>query len=188
MPYFQTIKSPIRMLVLVTILLMGTTTTWSQSRPWDISVGYFGPIPFEPGIRIGVHTPLKQFENSAVMLNLQAAYFFRNLDNSNILLGSEIGWRFKKDEKRNINTLSIGTAYLMQFEVTGFTVNLQGDVISRERELRHIFMPTFNYEYARLIGDHWAPYLKLGYGQKFSGTAVNSGVVLWEFGTRYLFN
>lgn len=177
-----------RLIFCLTIIVLPTFGAKAQTTPpVGISVGYFGPIPFEPGFRIGFHMPIATYDNSALMLNINTGYFFRNRDNSNMLLGAELGWRLNKEESRNINTFSIGTNYVMQWEVTGFTVNLQGETTARQRELRHQFMPTFNYEYARRIGEHWAPYFKLGYGHKFTTNAPNSGVALWEFGTRYSF-
>lgn len=172
----------------VCILSLPAASLRAQTTPpIGISIGYFGPIPFEPGVRIGFHIPVTTYDHSSLMLNLNTAYFFRNRDNSNLLFGGELGWRLHKDESRNINTFSIGTAYVMQWEVTGFSVNLQGETVARERELRHQFLPTLSYEYARMIGDRWAPYFKLGYGYKFTTNAPNSGVALWELGTRYSF-
>lgn len=174
--------------LLITFFLSFSTVKAQNIPPVAISVGYFGPIPFEPGIRIGFHTPVKSYDNGSLMLNIHTGYFFRNRDNSNLLIGGELGWRFQKEGGRNINTFSVGSAYVMQWEVTGFTINLQGETVARERELRHQFLPTFNYEYSRLIGVHWSPFFKLGYGYKFSATSPNSGVALWELGTRYTFN
>lgn len=150
--------------------------------------GLFGAYPFEPGVRIGFHVPSATMDNSALMLNLNTAYFFRNRDNSNLLFGAELGWRLNKDESRSVNTFSIGTAYVIQWEVTGFTINLQGETVARQRELRHQFLPVFSYEYARIFGTHWEPYFKLGYGYKFTTNAPNSGIALWELETRYSFN
>lgn len=177
---------------LLTLFLLTTIFIPSNSKaqnrpPVGISIGYFGPIPFEPGFRIGWHTPIHSFESSSLVLNLHTAFYFRNRDNSNLLFGGEIGWRHQKDESKNINTLSIGTAYAMQWEVTGFTVNLQGETVNRTRSLRHQFIPILNYEYARSIGTHWSPFVKFGYGYKISSNAPNSGIAFWEFGTRYSF-
>ncbi|MDG1334352.1 MAG: hypothetical protein P8P74_18605 [Crocinitomicaceae bacterium] len=181
-------KNNVLSIVGVVSILFVKPSNAQTNPPVAISIGYFGPIPFEPGFRIGLHTPLKSFENSSIVLNTHAAFFFRNRDNSNLLFGAELGWRHQKDQSKNVNTLSIGSAYVMQWEVTSFTVNLQGETVSRERSLRHQFLPTINYAYGRQIGERWTPFVKLGLGYTISTDAPNSGLLLWEFGTTYSLN
>ncbi len=154
----------------------------------SISLGYFGPIPNESGLRLGVNLPIKTFEKSALVLNGHVGSFNKKNDNFNVLLGAELGWSLQNPSSKNRHVFSLGSAYLLQSEVSEFSVNLQGKITVLERSLRHIFMPTVNYEYGRLVNDRLTPFGKISYGYRMASTIENAGSFMWEFGMRILLN
>ncbi len=168
---------------LLPICFIVTFSSFSQDfKPNSLSLGYFGPLPFEYGFRAGLDFKIKDYDKSSIILSPHLGTFGKKNDNFNVLAGAEIGLLLHKDGSKNRSFFSLGSAYLTQFEVTEFTVNLQGKIISRERERRGIFMPTLNYQYARIVNDKWAPFVKLSYGYKIASVIENAGSFMWEFG------
>lgn len=180
--------SGLSVLLLLFSLLNHNKVSAQEFKPSSYSVGYFGPIPNEPGLRLAVNFPIKSFEKSALILNGHIGSFNKKNDNFNALVGAELGWALQKPNSKNRHIFSLGSGYLLQSEVSEFSVNLQGKITVLERSLRHIFMPTVNYEYGRLVNDRIALFGKVSYGYRIAPTIENAGSLMWEFGVRFLLN
>lgn len=174
--------------LLLLCCLTHQNTRAQDFAPRSISIGYFGPIPFEPGLRLGINFLFKSFDNSALILNMHVGVFNKKNDNFNVLAGAELGWKLQPEGSKNLNVFSLGAGYLFQNEVTEFSVNLQGDITATKRTPRHIFMPTINYEYGRVMNERLTPFFKLSYGHRMASTIANSGSFMWEIGSRISLN
>ena len=74
--------------------------------------------------------------------------------------------------------------YLNQSEVMATTVNLQGEIVNKKREMRHYFVPTMGYAFGHNFDNGLGWFAKLSAGMKLSPEQVNMGMIFTEVGVR----
>ena len=152
----------------------------------SLQLGYFGPIGNEPGLSLGFNGQ-QGIGPGVIELGSSISFWSRNKDNQNFLLQQEFGYQLNKRDHKSKLVLSLGLGYLAQLEMTSFSVNLQGEVVNKERELRNIFLPSTFLEFNSPISTKLKWYVKLGYAYRIS-SHLNHASFMGGLGIRYLLN
>lgn len=176
--------------ILSFLLLLAHVSKAQQDAPIELSLSYFSRMGYQPGGKIGVYIPLKDYpktkkNGSELQRKLfvlpSVGTFTRSGYNLNFTVGGDVGLRRRKDEKKFYQSFSAGIHYMLQSEVMTTTVNFAGDIISREREARHYFLTTFSYELGGNIGKVKA-FGRLSPGYRISFKHPNSWTIFVEAG------
>ena len=144
-----------------------------------LNIAYQGNFLIHPGLSVSYDMPIRDLNvntTKAYSLLLQPhvgafSYIDRNY---NIIAGGDLGIARTKVDKKGASVLSVGLSYLGESEKTGFAVNLgSGDRSNVQREWRHYFLPTLNYEWSTKMGkkNRFFTKLRWGYALNFESEA-----------------
>ena len=139
-----------------------------------LNIAYQGNFAIHPGLSVSYDMPIRDLnittEKAESILLQPHLGMFSYLDrNYNILAGADIGIIRTKVEKKGASALSIGLNYLGESEKVGFAIDLgTGDRSNVQREWRHYFLPTFNYEWSTKLGKKNRLFTKLRWGYALS--------------------
>lgn len=176
-----------------------STTTYSQENKGlqHYSLAYFSPFGIQPGVKVGTDFSIKAFDKEfsktdsmqvrhhMLLLSPEIGFFSRRLDFMAFLANAELGWQLQREGRKTWNTFSLGLGYLEHSEVTSTTVNLSGEVVSKERARQGYFLPTLNYEKGWQFKPQLGGYVKAGLGYKLAPELETSGILLLELGMRF---
>lgn len=171
--------------------------TWAQAQTdaMPISIGYYGHYLIQPGVKVGTQFDMDLWgrgtDSSAKrrwFVSPQAGIYTRPGNETTVLLNAEVGFRRPKAGRPSYRAWGLGFGYLAQSEVLGMRVRLSdGATRGTERDLRHFFMPTLNYEWGRRASATWGWYVKYAIGRTLSPVRdgkmvmfVELGVTLWR--------
>lgn len=135
-----------------------------------LNVAYQGNFLIHPGLSISYDMPIRDLnittEKAESLLLQPHVGMFSFVDrNYNIVAGADLGVVRTKVEKKGASALSVGLSYLGESEKLGFTVDLgSGDRSNVQREWRHNFLPTLNYEWSTKMGKKHRFFTKLRWG------------------------
>lgn len=188
-------RVPIILGVLIGIGMSQTAHAQLGERP--ISIGYYGHYLIQPGVKIGTHFDIDLWGQGAESMGKrhwfvspQVGFYARPGNETSLLVHAEVGYWRPKVGRPSYRAVGLGLGYLAQSEVLGMRVRLSdGATHSTERELRHFFMPTLNYEWGRRVRAKWGWYVKYAIGRTLSSVRdgkmvmfVELGVKLWRGG------
>ena len=135
-----------------------------------MNVGYQGNFLIHPGFSVSYDMPIQDLnittEKAESLLLQPHVGAFSFIDrNYNILAGADLGVVRTRVKKKGASMVSLGLSYLGESEKTGFTVNLgSSDRSNVQREWRHYFLPTLNYEWSTKMGKKNRFFTKLRWG------------------------
>ncbi|MEM8899897.1 MAG: hypothetical protein AAGC85_17415 [Bacteroidota bacterium] len=176
------------------ILLLYTTILFSQDEkpPTYLTIGYLGNVAIHPGGKVGLQLPLKPVklfsdENTShtLVISPQAATYFRGRREYALFFQNEVGILRKKEGRNVSHILGVGLGYLGESILLSESVSLgTGEITGSDREWKHFFLPTLNYEIGSNLGDSLRWYVKaisgpkLGEGRWEVALFVEAGVKL----------
>lgn len=135
-----------------------------------LNIAYQGNFLVRPGLSVSYDMPIRDLnitpEKAESLLLQPHVGIFSYIDrNYNVLAGLDLGIVRTKVKKKGASALSIGLNYLGESEKLGFTVDLgSGDRNNIQREWRHYFLPTFNYEWSTKMGKKHRFFTKAKWG------------------------
>lgn len=165
--------------------------SFSQEKEIPISLAYFGNFAIQPGVKVGTELDFKYWEKESspkiqkLFISPQFAVFTRVRKNTNYFFNVNIGYKRQNKERKLYQSFSLGLGYLLQNELLSFSVNLgSGDITDKNKELRHYFLPTINYELGGYIGQkrNFGWYSQYSLGSKIAPSRESSVVVFLEVG------
>lgn len=185
--------------VILLLFICPCFSLYGQSAPKNhtLSFGYYGYFFYQPGFKIATQHPLKKWQmperdkknyvtQQHVFISPQLAVFWRPQSNTNLLVNADIGFERQKMKRHRYSAFSIGLGYLMQWEILSATVSLgDGSLKNKNRELRHYFIPTVNYEFGHEPHRAAGWYVKLSLGGRFSPEHDMASVMSGELGLRF---
>ncbi len=139
-----------------------------------LNIGYQGNYLIHPGIAVSYDMPIRDLNVTttkveSLLLQPHVAMFSFIDRNFNLIAGADFGIVRTRVEKKGASAVSIGLNYLGEAEKTGFTVDLgSGDRSNVQREWRHYFLPTLNYEWSTAIGERNRIFTKINWGYALS--------------------
>lgn len=152
-----------------------------------ITAGYLGHSAIFPGGNVGLMIDVKDWQiektkgdasivkNRSLFVHPQLGLYSRRRKYSSIFFNTEVGVRKQKDGRRFYSAYSLGLGYVGRSEIMSLTVNFNGEITAKERELRSYFMPNINYQIGVDFTDNFSFYSKASYGMKLSPTRERSG-------------
>ena len=161
----------------------------AQAPP--IYISYCAPYAIQTGGKIGTSFDLKQWESKTkkdiskthrLQFSPQLAYFAFPTVQQNLLVNSELIYRYNKSDKRFYPKAGIALGYLWANQKKEGTVNLGTGEISYESENLHYFVPTLNLGFGGDPKKHIGYFFNAFYGRKFSAQAENDAFFGLEFG------
>ncbi|MCP4124834.1 MAG: hypothetical protein GY751_24090 [Bacteroidetes bacterium] len=181
------------------MLMTFQSTAQQDDAKTSISIGFFGHGIIRPGIKIGADIPLKQWHSNALdqersglrktlFISPQLGTYSRFNFYSGILTNVEIGMHLQRDSRKFYSTYSIGVGYLAHFEVNSITVNFDGDITDKKRELRNFALPSASVMLGWDIGKRSSVFTGLKYGMQLSPNWERSGQFFFECGFRLHLN
>ncbi len=162
---------------LFVVCLLCTCLAQAQDIPGYspyLNIAYQGNFFIRPGVSISYDMPIRDLnittEKAESLLLQPHVGMFSYLDrNYNVIAGADLGIVRTKVEKKGASALSVGLSYLGESEKVGFTVDLgSGDRSNVQREWRHYFLPTLNYEWSTKMGKKNRFFTKLRWGYALS--------------------
>lgn len=171
---------------------VGSPVSWGQTRTdaLPISVGYYGHYLIQPGVKVGTQFDIDlwgrgtdSFVKRHWFVSPQIGFYTRSGNEATFLVNAEVGYRRPKAGRPSYRALGLGFGYLAQSEVLGLRVDLgNGKTRSTQRDLRHFFMPTLNYEWGRRASPKWGWYIKYAIGRTLSPVRDGKMVMFIELG------
>lgn len=122
----------------------------------------------------------------SLFVSPQLAAFWRPQSSSNLFVNADFGFRRLKEKRHRYSAFSIGLGYLMQSQILSTTVSLSdGSLNDNNRELRHYFVPTANYEFGHAPKNVMGWYFKLSLGGRFAHGRDMASVMAVEAGLKF---
>ncbi len=159
-----------------------------------LTVGYFGGIPFEPGVTAGVQWPQKAWSTEKtkgeqtrrvykyLIIHPRVAVFSRKHSYTGVLIHADLGYRRQREGRKSFSQVALGLGYNARFSITSFTVNFSGEIIDRERERQDIIVPTISYTYGRNTPHRFDWYTRIAYGNEIRLGNASAGALFLELG------
>ncbi len=162
-----------------------------------LSLGYFGQGGIRPGGKVALDFELQSYtkektkgervktKRTTLFAGPQFALYGRPNYYSSYLAQIRGGVNRRTEGGKFHSSLSAGLGYQLTLELISFDVDFSGKKTNRQREARHYFFPTINYQAGLDLGDRFRVYLGLTYGVQLSGKyeAVSQGFL--EGGINY---
>lgn len=156
-----------------------------------LTFGYIGHLGYHPGASIGLKLDLKQWKkkkSNTLYIHPKLGYYVWPGYNSSYFIGSDIGIQRSKSDKNLWHSYSLGAGYVLKTEIISTTVNLQGDIVDRNRENRHEIMALFSYKLGSSFNSQWGWYSGLSFGYKNTFKVTGSITAYAEAGITYQLN
>ncbi len=187
-------------LIIFIVLLISCNTAIAQteSKGIPVFVGYFGPYIIQPGIKIGTHFDVKEWQTEktkkkgdfirkqGLFVSPQIGAFTRINNHTSFLLNADFGYKRQKEGRAFYSAYSIGLGYLIESQIIFSSIDLgSGNVNSKDREIRNYFLPTINYEFGQEPNPKIGWYTKFSYGRKISAQVEDSAAFMIELGLKF---
>lgn len=176
--------------MLLIILFSLPTLAFCQSSK-SLEISYLGHGAIRPGIEIGFDIPLKNWiQHSSdtttyeFSVRPQMGYYGRRNFYSTTMANVEVGLLRSTTSSPNAWGLNLGFGYLQRFEVIDFTVNLAGEIVERNREVRGYYYPNLAARWERILSAKFSLITQLDYGIQLSSTREKAGNFFLEFGLK----
>jgi len=170
----------------------------TNKRHVPISIGIYAPYGTQPGGNIGTHIDLKEWETEKIskektyinskklFFSPQLGIFVRPKNHTSYILNVDIGYRMKRSNRRIYIAPSLGLGYILENRILGKTIDLSnGNNIDKDKELRHLLLPTLNFEISKEPKKQVGWFLKLSYGRKISSQIEDSAFTSLELGIKF---
>jgi len=149
----------------------------------DFTLGYYTPYGVQPGVRLASRH--RRGDGGRLFISPSASIFTRPWNHLSGMLNADIGlWR-DRDGRLTHTAWSIGSGYLAAAQVTSESIDLASGEATAERELRHYYLPTVNYELGWGQRSRQSWFGKLSYGRKVSPSVEDSDFFAVELGARF---
>lgn len=153
--------------------LFAQFVSFGQTQP-QLRLGYLQRLAMQPGVLVEYNQSLKALNKGRSFYWAPSIGVYTRVNyNTNALLGAEFGIRREKEESAFFHNWGLSAHYLFESEVLATTVNLQGDIVGKNRASRHYFLPMINYSFGHHFDNGWGWFMKLSGGMKLSGTHEN---------------
>ena len=185
-------------LTLIALYFLGNALfAQTETSGFPISIGYFSHTGYQPGVKVGTHFDLKNWETEAenkkgdftkyksYYVSPQIGFYSWINNHSSFLINADIGYKRIKSRKRNYSAWSVGLGYLNQSQITHWVVHLNDGSKDKVRNNRGWFLSTINYEFGKEINSKIGWYSKFSGGWKFSTERERTGVVFVELGIKF---
>lgn len=183
--------------LLIFVMVLGALTLNAQEKDkvFPISIGYFGAYVIEAGIKVGTAARLKSWElkkggnirSRSLWIRPQIGIFTRPTNHTSFVLNTDIAYKSMKSQHRYYVASAMGLGYLMANQILSTTIDLNsGDVIGKEREVRHYFLPTITFDWGKEPNKSVGWYTRISYGRKISANIEDSAFLGLELGITYL--
>ena len=187
-----------RKTVVMIIMFVGAImSAQSPSKSIPVSIGYFSFAGYQPGVKIGSHFNLKNWEtktenrkgelakSKSFFVSPQVAFYSRINVHSSYLLNADFGYKRIKNQKRSYFAVSVGLGYLNQSQITEWGVRLNDGSKEKIRENWGWFLPSASYEFGRALNERVGWYSKFSYAYKMSSKRGNIALVFIELGMKF---
>ncbi len=167
----------LRIYILFFVFIVSSSVV-AQKRDVEWLVGYFAPYLSNVGGTVGCTFDLKELgrdsKKQKLQLSTQLSYFAQADVSQNLLLNSELVYRWNKQNQRFFLTYSLGAGYLLSFQRQEGTLNLGTGEIDYRNETLHYFLPTLNMGLGVAPKKCLGFYTKATYGRKLSTQNANA--------------
>lgn len=173
------------------LLIYLISYTWYSQSLESISIGYFGEILVQPGVKIGANFKLTDFNKSNtnyVSTGVQVAAYTFPYDHTTLMANIASGFNWKKQHKKLWHYVGIGFGYAEQSKIESLTVNLGTGETENNRIWRTRWIPTVNYMARRDINDNFGIFGKLSYGVILSDIEESRAILFTEMGVNLFIN
>lgn len=182
--------------LLFLVLLITNSSVFTQLPEGSIqgSVGYAGHGLIWPGIKLGIDFPFREEAKVKELRNRVATNHFRIYQGprltlfgrknffTGLLISEEMGFQRQiRGGKYHLGG-AVGIGYMTVFNVLSYSVDLQGEIVGRERERRGSFLPSLSCQAERQLGTDTRLYAKGTYGAAFSAETERKGHFFVELG------
>ncbi len=179
------------------VILLFTASMLSaqtESKGIPVFVGYFGLYAIQPGIKIGTHFDVKEWQmekagkikKQRLFVSPQIGAFTRINNHTSFLLNADFGYKRQKGGRTFYTAYSIGLGYLTEFQKLSSTIDLgSGEVNDTNREASGYFLPAINYEFGQEPNPKLGWYSKFSFGRKISSKKENSAAFMIEVGLKF---
>ncbi|MCP3930447.1 MAG: hypothetical protein GY705_15250 [Bacteroidetes bacterium] len=166
----------------------------TESKGIPVFVGYFGPYAIQPGIKIGTHFDVKEWQSGkrekirkqSLYVSPQIGAFTQINNHTSFFSNADFGYKRQKEEAAFYSAYSIGLGYLTEFQILSSTLDLgSGEVSGKVRERRAYFLPALNYEFGKEPNSKIGWYSKFSVGRKISNKNEDSAAFIIELGLRF---
>ncbi|MCR9252463.1 MAG: hypothetical protein NXI20_18720 [bacterium] len=178
-----------RFTLLISIFLISGTI--SAQKLESVSIGYFGEILIQPGLKTGLNFNLKSLDderNKWISGSTQIAFYSFPYDHTSLMANFESGYNWKKPDRKLGHYVGIGFGYAEQSKIESLTVNLGTGETENNRIWRTRWIPTVNYMARRDINESFGLFGKLSYGVVLSGIAESRAILFTELGVNLFIN
>jgi len=187
------------------IIVLGcsfVSSAQAQQHRIAFSAGYLGHLFVTPGARIGASIPLKTWGKkrpttpslkvnhskppfiTTLFIHPHLGFFVVPKYNTNMLLQSDVGFRWQRLGGLFSFAVSLGLGYEANFEITSVKVHVNRGPIDETWERRDYFLTSFNAE----LGVQFLPmlgcYAKVSSGMTFSLTREGAFFLLMDLGVK----
>jgi hypothetical protein len=149
----------------------------------QLNISYYGAYAIQPGVRVSTNFALNKIGYPKVFIETGLSYYIKPGTHYGFVAGSDLGWKFQKEEKRFYWAPSLGLNYMAESKVLSKTYNLgTGELEKKNRELYHFFLPAINLQLGQAPQKKVGWFTKFGYGFKLWGQPESSAFFSVELG------
>ena len=179
--------------LLIFFLPLLGTHLMSQADLSPISVGYFGNLGYQPGLKIGTQFDLRSWSKDSDDLTIRKSFYISpqvgfyvdpNV-HTGYVITTDFGFKRVKGNEFKYYAFSLGTGLLIQSQITELKVNLSDGSKENTREHWAWFLSTLNIEFGNSITNNLGWYAKLSGGYKMAPSRGDAIVLFAEFGARF---
>lgn len=161
----------------------------TETNGFPLSIGYFSQFGFQPGAKISTSFKMKEWnketgiiKHKVLFISPQLGFFVRPKNNTNFLMGLNVGIQAQKLEHAFFSAYSIGLNYLYQRQIQSVSVPLGEINPMNNIQNRSYFLPTINYTLGRNIRPNLNGYIQLEVGQRIGGNIESASIILLGLG------
>ncbi len=184
---------PITAILIFTLLSISVYAQLKEPQVSTLSISYFAPFAVQPGGRLGLDILLNNWRKepdvkaSIWVIRPHIGYFVRPDLHRNLIIGSELGYKLQKPNKRAYWLPTIEMSYLLSSENVEGSVHLGSGDITQLKETYHYFLPALGITYGIEAKKRIGYFFKLFYGRKISKQLPDAAVFGTEVGIKFLF-
>ena len=174
-------------------LLGGKLTAQTSEQALPITVGYWGNLATQPGIKVGAQLTLKDWQKEKgdkvkgrkLFVRPEIGVYNRHRNNTNLLVGAEAGIQLQREGRKFFHSVGLGLGYLGRSQILSIRFSLgDGSIVGKEREWRSYILTTLNYTFGSEITSRLAWYGKASVGPALSFTREPTTMAFLEVGLR----
>lgn len=183
--------------LLLLTLCLHTHAQRTEESHIPITIGYFGQLAVQPGIRVGTEFLLGskdvQRDRKGGMRNKtkhlyiapQIAFYGQQLRHNSLLLNGEFGYRSRIAGGKLYGALGAGLGYLSKWTLTGLSVSLSDGRMTRNYERTGAFLPSLSGAFGGDLSERLGWYARGTFGWEIGAGRGTALTTFLELGLRF---